>query len=356
MNERVAAIDATRGIAMILMTLDHASSAFNAGRLTGDGAAMLRPGPIDPLQFAVRWVTHVCAPAFLLLAGMALALSIARRQARGDSGWSIDRDLLVRGLLLIVLEVCWMSWAWKLELGEVRLQVLYAIGASMIAMVALRRLPPIAVLLLAVALLFGSEALAHRLDREHVIAAGLVTGGRFSAHMVLYPVLPWLGFMALGFYLGGEIAAQRLRTWRPWGVLAIACAVSFVAIRAGNGYGNFDMLRGDDSLIAWLRLSKYPPSASYAAITLALVFAMLALFWRVASPRPLIVLGQAALFFYVLHVHLLETVAFGFGLHRACGLAAVMIGWVATVAVLYPLCAWYVNVKRRHPNSVLRFL
>lgn len=152
-----------------------------------------------------------------------------------------------------------------------------------------------------------------------------MTGGRFTSHMVLYPVLPWLGFMALGFYLGSEIAAQRLRTSRPWVVLAIACAVSFLAIRAGNGYGNFDMLRAGDSLIEWLRLSKYPPSASYAAITLALVFAMLAMFWKVASPRPLIVLGQAALFCYVLHVHLLEVVAFGFGIHRACGLAAVML-------------------------------
>lgn len=158
MTRRLPSVDATRAIAMILMTLDHASSAFNAGRLSGDGAGLVKPGDVDAVQFGIRWITHLCAPTFLLLAGASIAMSAARRPR--SSAYDLDRDLLLRGGLLVLLEIIWMSWAWRFELHRIHLEVLFALGCSMILMVVVRRLPAAAILALSLVLLGVSELLA----------------------------------------------------------------------------------------------------------------------------------------------------------------------------------------------------
>ena len=125
---------------MIIMTIDHASEAFNAGRRITDGAMMYTPGTPLPLgQFLTRWITHLCAPTFVLLAGTALALSTASRMRRGDSPAAIDRHLAIRGVFLILVDPLWMSPV-ILEPGRWLFQVMYALGASFLFMIPLRRL------------------------------------------------------------------------------------------------------------------------------------------------------------------------------------------------------------------------
>src|SRR5439155_8510242 len=139
-SRRLAALDWLRGLVMVLMTVDHASGTFNAGRLMTDGLALYQPGtPLPAAQFLTRWVTHLCAPTFVFLAGAALALSVGARRARGDGPAALDRFIVTRGLFILALDPLWMSWVFAP--GEVLLQVLYAIGAALVAMAALRRLP-----------------------------------------------------------------------------------------------------------------------------------------------------------------------------------------------------------------------
>src|SRR5438034_841477 len=162
---RLPALDWLRGIVMILMTVDHASGAFNAGRLMSDSAGMYHPGmPLPAAQFLTRWITHLCAPTFVFLAGTALALSVARRSAAGERPASIDRHIVTRGLFIAALDPLWMSlgfFAWRMFI----LQVLYAIGISLVCMAALRRLPRAALVLGGVALIVGVDALVGgRLD------------------------------------------------------------------------------------------------------------------------------------------------------------------------------------------------
>jgi uncharacterized membrane protein len=353
---RVQAIDIVRGFVMVLMTLDHASSSFNAGRLMFDSAATFHPGtPLDPLQFFVRWVAHLCAPTFVLLAGTSLALSVARRVRDGAAGRQIDRDLLIRGVLLIGLDAAWMSWVWRLG-TPIQLGVLYAIGASMIGMIAVRRLPAMVVGGLGVAAMVGGEAVNERLDPAVTLAAATMSGGQIGPVLYLYPFLPWIGFMMLGWALGARLAGPGMRA-RHWLALAGIAALVFVIVRGLDGYGNAQLFRGGNSWIEWLHVSKYPPSVSFAALELAIAFALLAAASRWAAPwRPLVVLGQTALFFYLLHVHLLKLAAVALGLHKAAGLGVTALAWLAAVAALYPLCRWYLRVKRRYPDSALRFL
>src|SRR6185369_5360078 len=155
---RLLPLDWMRGFVMVLMAVDHASGVFNAGRLMADSVFLYTPGtPLPPAQFLTRWVTHLCAPTFVFLAGAALALSIERRRAAGDPDAALDRFIVTRGLFIALLDPLWMSWVFAP--GQVLLQVLYAIGGSLIAMAWLRRLSDRWLLASALLLVAGGEAL-----------------------------------------------------------------------------------------------------------------------------------------------------------------------------------------------------
>src|SRR6188768_4384968 len=131
-SHRIAAIDWMRGFVMILMIFDHASMSFDRNHLDDDSAlyanAMTMGLPAG--EFFTRWMTHLCAPTFVFLAGTALALSIERRVARGIDSWEIDRGILVRGAIIVLFDLTVIS----LGIQRLSLSVLFSIGMSMMAM------------------------------------------------------------------------------------------------------------------------------------------------------------------------------------------------------------------------------
>jgi len=364
---RLPPLDWLRGIVMVLMALDHASGVFNAGRLMTDGVVLYHPGTALPAaQFLTRWVTHLCAPTFVFLAGAALALSIERRRARGASAAALDRFIVTRGLLIAALDPLWMSWVFAP--GQVLLQVLYAIGGSLVAMALLRRLGDRSLVGLALLLMVGGEALTGlgllATGGEPALPLALVlTGGQLGRLIVAYPLLPWLAMMMLGWSFGRVLA----RSDRPEGLLAAggaAALVLFALVRGLNGYGNMRLLREDGSLVQWLHVSKYPPSLAYTALELGLMALCLAALFslgrRVPAAarwlRPLLVLGQTALFFYLLHVHVLTLAAWALGASHHGGLAVTYAAGAGIVLLLYPLCARYRRYKLAHPDGWARFI
>ncbi|HEU4695323.1 MAG TPA: heparan-alpha-glucosaminide N-acetyltransferase domain-containing protein, partial [Vicinamibacterales bacterium] len=134
---RVATIDWMRGLVMILMVVDHADMAFDGGHLDEDSAmypnAMTMALPAA--EFFTRWLTHICAPTFLFLAGTALAMSVERRAAKGENAWGIDKGILTRGAIIALLDPTIVS----LGSGRWTFQVLLAIGVAMMCMALLRR-------------------------------------------------------------------------------------------------------------------------------------------------------------------------------------------------------------------------
>ncbi|HLY38859.1 MAG TPA: heparan-alpha-glucosaminide N-acetyltransferase domain-containing protein [Candidatus Binatia bacterium] len=363
---RRLALDRLRGIVMVLMAIDHASGVFNAGRLVTDGATLYRPGTVLPAaQFLTRWITHLCAPTFVFLAGAALALSVNRRRALGDDERTIDRFIASRGLFIAALDPLWMSWVFAP--GHVLLQVLYAIGFGLVAMVPLRRLPDRAVLVTGLVLAVAGEAITGLVlaadGGTPGIATGLLlTGGQFGPVIVAYPLVPWLAMMLLGWWFGGFV--QRSGAERARGLVAVASLVvlaTFLLVRGADGYGNMRLLRDDGSLVQWLHVSKYPPALAYTTLELGLAAAILAGLLSATGPRdtvagPLAVLGQTALFFYVLHVHVLVLVGRALHLEHATGIAGAYVGGLAITAALYPLCARYRRYKRAHPDGWARYL
>jgi len=361
-RSRLLPVDWLRGLVMVLMTVDHASASFNASRLFGDSAQGWVPGTVLPAaQFFTRWVTHLCAPTFLFLAGYSLFISVQRRKRDGAPEAEITRFIAVRGLLIAALDPLWMVFVHK---GEPVLQVLYAIGVSMMAMSLLRFLPARVCGVLGLLLIVLHEAVATTFSHADGVGRALLVltlvPGRVGPFPVWYPVIPWLAVMLLG-WAAADIARRDAGAFRNRLIVAGLVALGvFVVVRALNGYGNAGLFRDDASLIQWLHTAKYPASLVYLACELSIAWLLLAALWTADLPAwartPLTVLGQSALFFYVLHAHLLRFAAWALGLLRSSGLVATYVAAAVVIVVLLPLCMRFRQYKLAHPASVAKYL
>jgi len=353
---------------MVLMAVDHSSGELNAGRLFTDGTFVYTAGtPLPAAQFLTRWITHVCAPTFVFLAGTSLALSIARRVRARESAWSIDRHIALRGVIIVAFEL-WVSLFW-MPPGRYLLQVLYAIGTSFVAMVFLRRLPAAAILTLALAIVVGGEGLTAAAgwgppERTPSIAALLLVPGRRGPLIVGYPMLYWLAIMLFGWCFGLWLAKrpppETIR--RALGMGGAALLAAFVLVRAHNGYGNAGLAREGLDLVQWLHVSKYPPSVSFVALELGVMAVALAVLWGPADRAVaneggvVVVLGRTPMFFYLLHIPCLVLGARLLGVSHALGLGATFLGAAVVVAVLYPVCRLYAKYKAAHPDAWMRYI
>jgi uncharacterized membrane protein len=187
-----------------------------------------------------------------------------------------------------------------------------------------------------------------------------------NAMIIKYPLLPWLAMMVLGWVFGRNLAqfAAGQNVVSPRRVLCTA-GVAFLAVfgvfRYFQGYGDMFVHRTDNSWQQWLHVSKYPPSLTFSSLELGLLCLCLALLmWLepiigVRQNGVLLVFGQTAMFFYIVHRLVLEVPATYFGLRGVGDLATTYLVSAGLLALLYPTCLWFRNVKQNHPTSLLRF-
>jgi uncharacterized membrane protein len=369
MSRRVASIDWMRGFVMVLMTIDHASMAFDARHLDNDSALYANASTmaLPAAEFFTRWMTHLCAPTFVFLMGTSLAISVERRVAKGANAWDIDRGMLVRGLIIALFDLTVVS----LGSAHWNFGVLYAIGLSMILMAPLRRLPTWTLLVLAIGWMVLGELVTDVFwtppGNSSIPAALTVATFGGDLLVIKYPVIPWLAISILGWVFGRHLIryAAGLSAVSGRNVLwacGVVSLILFAVVRGLNGYGNMFLPRSGSSWQQWLHVSKYPPSLTYYALELGILFLCLAfLRWLelrigVRENGPFYVFGQTAMFFYIVHRLAFEVPATWFGL-RDCGGLGTTYG-VAAIALLllYPACLWYRRVKAAHPQSILKYL
>lgn len=368
-SRRVASIDWMRGLVMIFMVIDHASMAFDAHHLDHDSAMYGDAGTmaLPAAEFFTRWLTHLCAPAFVFLMGTSLALSVERRVVKGVNAWEIDKSMLKRGLVIALLDPTLIS----LGSGRWTFQVLVAIGISMICMAPLRRLPTWALLSLAVGWIALGEIVTGWFwtppGNSSVLAAFTVATYASNTMVIKYPVIPWLAISILGWVFGRHLIryAAGLSTVSGRNVLwicGVASLIVFAVVRDIGGYGDMFLHRADNSWQQWLHVSKYPPSLTYYSLELGILFLCLALLRTlelrigVRENGVFYVFGQTAMFFYIVHRLAFEVPATYFGLRGFDGLAATYIISAVMLVLLYPACLWYRRVKAAHPRSLLKYL
>ncbi|HYC66805.1 DUF1624 domain-containing protein [Brevundimonas sp.] len=379
---RIEGIDALRGLVIVLMVLDHVRDFFHRTAFTADPLALGEAG--DPALFMTRWATHLCAPTFVLLAGVSVWL----QQANGKTRPDLMRFLLTRGAWLIVLELTLVQWGFNFGLGFF-LQVIWAIGASMLVLAALIWLPRAAVLALGVLIVVGHQALAPVDPPDLGTAAPLWSlsmefGPAPFGAFVAYPFAPWLGIMLTGYGLGGLFTLGGPARTRAVLLLAGGLVAAFAVLRAVNGYGDPRPWEAQsESLwtgLSFINVAKYPPSLDYVLVTLGVSLALLPVLERLWRPARgvLLTFGRTPLFTYVLHVWLAHALALLVGVAMGVpasaffnmlgdpgrllaagwgfGLAGVYGFWLLTVVLLYPLSRWFEGVKRRRCDWWLGYL
>ncbi|UQA55281.1 DUF1624 domain-containing protein [Polyangium aurulentum] len=371
---RVESVDVLRGIVMVIMALDHVRDFVGPG-VPGHGIDVEKLGA--PL-FLTRWITHFCAPVFVLLAGTGAYLQSARGKGRGE----LSRFLLTRGLWLVLLELTVVRFGWTFDPGYhmTPLQVIWAIGWSMVVLAGLVHLPVRAVGAIGIAIIalhnlldgvtperFG--ALAPLWSILHVPSPLGLGPGRMA--WVAYPLVPWIGVMAAGYALGAFLGADPAERKKRLFALGGALTLAFIALRAVNLYGDPEPWSHQSSALytalSFLSCTKYPPSLLYLLMTIgpALV-ALGALEGRdFPGKRTMLLFGRVPLFYYLLHLpfahamgSLLYLAWYGPGAlswdtgpaanpPAPFGLPVVYAVTLLLVLLLYPLCRWFGDLKRR---------
>ena len=359
---RIGSVDTLRGLVMVIMALDHTRDFFST---TG-----FNPREVtDPLLFLTRWVTHFCAPTFILLAGLSAFL-----YGRGKSIGELSRFLLVRGLWLILIDLTLINFAWRFEVDLYRLSagVIFVIGVSMVALSALIWLPRWAIASLALLMIAGhnlldnvrAEDLGEASGAWHVLhQPGLVPLGDSVTLYILYPLIPWIGVMASGYFLGPVMHLDQGKRQRILLVVGAAITVGFLVLRVTNVYGDPTPWTPQDTwlstILSFFNCEKYPPSLLYLMMTLGTALILLALFEQVrgALASFLATFGRVPFFYYVVHIYLIHAlaVATAFAITGALAttpeinfsLTGVYIVWLMVVVLLYPICRWFSELKEK---------
>jgi uncharacterized membrane protein len=390
---RIQSVDALRGAIMILMAIDHIRD------FVAQSAQQFLPTDLTrttPAIFLTRWITHFCAPVFILTAGLAAYFWMMRgRHSKAE----LSRLLITRGVWLIVLEVTILRFVMFSQISftanPVLLIILWAIGLSMIALAGLIYLPRRVLICVSVAIIalhnllqnipaerFGWAAwLWNILYQRGVVVLGGIT------FRPAYPTLPWIGVIAGGYCLGTVFEWDAHRRQRFLVRLGLTLAAAFVVVRAVNRYG--DPLPWSHrqsavfTVLSFLNVTKYPPSLDFLLMTLGPALIALALLERFQfrSTNPLIVFGRVPFFYYGAHLLLAHLIAIGlnfvrYGAKSFLLLAPPSMGgpselfpadygfplwtvyavWIVVLLILYPVCLWFARLKQRRHDWWLTYL
>ena len=387
---------------MVIMFLDHTREFTNAGGLVSDPLDLART---TPLLFATRWISHLCAPTFVFLAGLGGGL----QRLRGKPKEALARLLWTRGLWLVFLEftvvrtVVWFNWHPSLLAF---LQVIWAIGVGMIVLAALVRLPVGIVAATGVAIVLGHNLLdgiqtvpwrgpdspvPSALGKLWIVfhQGGIFPIAAFPSPIVLaqYPILPWLGVLLAGYGAAGLYALPPEERRRRLVGLGVVMLLAFGVLRFVNRYGDPVpwTLQADlaKTMMSFLSVQKYPPSALFVLVTLGLSIAALGLLdgrtIRGGLGGALVVFGRVPLFFYLLQwvvAHVAGMlVAVGMGKDLSPYFMNVVqlflapvppdvggplwlsyLCWILGTLLLYLPCRVYADVKARRRDWWLSYL
>ncbi|SDB96473.1 Uncharacterized membrane protein [Acinetobacter marinus] len=317
LSSRLVMIDALRGLVILFMLLDHVRETFYLHHQVPDPMDV---ATTEPSLFWSRTLAHLCAPIFVLLTGLSAYLFQQKKQDLQQT----RAFLLKRGAFLIFLELTLVGFAWTAQFPPeiVYLQVIWAIGVSMIALALMVGWSWQKQLLLAVAII----ALHNLFDQVSFsqpwlqnIWAVLHQRGwiEISEHFKLrtsYPVLPWIGIILLGYVLGQLFQPRFDRIQRNRYLLMIGCAciTTFILLRLVNVYGDQPWLIYSDwqmTLMSFFNLTKYPPSLLFCLWNIGMGVLIMVLFDRYSTAKvmqPLTIIGSVPMFFYVLHLYVLK--------------------------------------------------
>lgn len=373
--DRLQAIDALRGLVILIMMLDHVRETFYLHHQVTD--PMLIPDTEGFLFFS-RTLAHLCAPIFVVLTGLSAYLY----QAKYNSLAMTRQFLLKRGLFLIFLELVIINFAWTGQLPPdiIYLQVIWAIGLSMVALSLLIGFSKKWLWVISLIIIFGHNLLEHVSFSQTPVLQNLwlilyergwIELGEIRLR-TSYPVLPWIGVITLGYCVGSRLFDSKQDSGRRNTALLNIGMVSiglFFILRLINIYGDQAwsvMPSLLETIMSFFNLTKYPPSLLFTLFNVGMGFILLALLDKVQSKawvKPLVVFGSVPMFFYIIHLFVLKAlyviavVIWGTTQDKYFGVNHVVSLWLITLilsVILYPLVLKFSEFK--HKNKQITFL
>ena len=389
-RQRIQSIDILRGLVMVIMAQDHVRDFFYKADLGKAADAALDPTNMQttyPALFFTRWITHFCAPIFVFLAGTSVYLMCQRKSKK-----EVSLFLIKRGLWLVFIEVIIITFGWSFNpfFDLFILQVIWAIGVSMILMGLLVLLPYELIFAIGLLIVFGHnyfmEIPSIKESLKGSMFGDLIYYSNFSIYqlwpnhffLIVYAFLPWTGVMMLGYCFGKLYRSNVDAIKRRKILLTIGTGLVllFLILRFTNAYGDpvpwAEQPRGSTyTFLSFLNLNKYPPSLLFICMTIGPGILFLALIEKVQNgfTRVMNVYGRVPMLYYILHfyiIHILLVITFyaqGFGTKDIIpqglpfyfkpngigfGLAGVYAVWIFVVVVLYPVCKKYDRYKTAH--------
>lgn len=368
---------------MVIMALDH----------TRDYFSDYYNDPTDLSQastamFLTRWITHFCAPIFVFLAGTSAWLSLSKGKTKKEGAFF----LLTRGIWLIVLELTIVraGWQFNVDYTQVFVQVIWAIGWSMIFLAGLIFLPRYLILSIGLLMIAGHNAFdsIHAGSfGEHAVWWNLLhefgnlhfNGWSF---MVIYPLVPWIGVMATGYCFGALFKKPEAERNKWLYTIGISAIVLFIIIRYTNAYGDNRPWAVQPvwwrTVLSFVNTQKYPPSLLYLLMTIGPGIILLPILEKMhnAAGRLFTVYGRVPMFYYILHIYLLHSMVLigawimnipfhyfidndslfnpkpGWGF----SLPYVYAWWLLAVGILYFPCRWFMLIKLNHKKWWLSYI
>lgn len=383
-TSRIESIDILRGIVMVIMALDHVRDYFHYGSFFNDPTNL---ETTTPMLFFTRFITHYCAPVFIFLAGTSAFLYGSKKTKP-----ELFRFLFSRGLWLIFMELVVnnLLWTFDLTYSFLIVQVIWTIGVSMVILSLLIYLPNMLIIAFGVVLIAGHNAFDGIVMEGQSVQSMiwyflhqqqmLVYSNDFI-FMIQYPLIPWIGLMALGYCFGQLYVADFDAKIRKQWLLRIGSILTalFFVLRSINIYGDPAPWSVQDTaakaVLSFFNVTKYPPSLLYLCITIGPALLFLYAFEKTRNRFTdfFLVFGRVPLFYYFLHVFVIHILAiFGILIFdgnwrdmilnapsfsnanlRTYGysLFVVYMVWIVVVLLLYPLCKKYMHYKAANKDK-----
>jgi uncharacterized membrane protein len=383
-NQRIASLDLVRGVAMVLMAIDHVR-VYSGVPAWGSTFGV----------FFTRWVTNFSAPTFVFLAGTSAYLYGRKLHNRGG----LSKFLLIRGAWLILLEltILRLSWTFNFDYAHYILAgVIWMIGWSMILLAAAVRLPVRVVGMIGLATValhnvtnlfrtqlehtFGSEG-PNWLLKLLYFGGEIRLGGSGPPLMILYVIVPWVGLMFAGYAFGKVIDLPTERRRSIFIRLGLPLTALFVVLRALGVYGDPRPWDSEHSLFGFLSTTKYPASLEFLLMTIGPMFILwyFAERWKGQLASIVETFGRVPMFFYLLHIPLIHFAACVVSIFREghidpwllanhplapgppptgymWSLGLLYLLYALCLIVLYFACHWYSAVKQRNKSVWLSLL
>jgi len=369
--KRLLSIDIMRGCVILLMLLDHVRETFFLHYQVSDPMDI---ATTNGVLFISRFLAHLCAPIFVFLTGLSAYLYMQKVNDKNETA----QFLVKRGLFLILLEITLVNFAWTFQFPPQKLflQVIWAIGFSMVALSALIYLPKKVLFCIGVLIVAGHNLLdSIHFAKDSMMSVpwailhdrGWIELGVDMKARTSYPILPWIGVIALGYVAGSwfdKKISQAVRTKYlvSSGIVLIA---SFSVMRYINLYGDKPYVNYDtflETFFSVINITKYPPSLFFILLTLGIGALLIVVFEHYQTSKwlqPLSVFGGAPMFFYLLHLYVLKCLyviavgVFGKNNGEYFGFSSMGYIWLFTIVlacVLYPVVKWYGNLKQRRKD------